>query len=369
MIPVFKPFFDETEINYLKPIFDSGWIGLGPKTREFEKKIAEYIGVKYAVGLNSATAALHLGLNCFNIENMEVITTPLTFVSTNHAIIYNKGIPVFCDVEQDTMNIDSNKIENLITKKTRGVIVVHYGGRSCELDKISQICLKHGLFLLEDCAHGMGGKFKDRRLGSIGDIGCFSFHAVKNLATGDGGMIVTKSKEFYDRLMRMRWLGITKDTYSRDLGQYSWFYDVQEFGFKYHMNDIIAAIGLAQFSKLEWMNDRRREISNKYDKELKDIGDIKLLGKKEYQYNAAHNYVIKTEQRDALNEYLKIKGISTGVHYYPNHLYEIYKAYYRECPVAEKEWKKLLTLPLYPSMTEEEFNMVIAEIKRFYNAG
>ncbi len=368
MIPVFKPFFDETELNYLKPVFESGWIGLGPKTKEFEQKIAEYIGVPYAVGVNSATAALHLGLRCFNIEGKEVITTPITFVSTNHAIIYNNGIPVFCDVEKDTMNIDPDRIESLITNNTAGVIVVHYGGRSCDLEKINQICSKHGLFLLEDCAHGMGGKFKDRRLGSIGNIGCFSFHAVKNLATGDGGMVVTKSKEFYEHLMRMRWLGITKDTYSRDLGQYSWYYDVLEFGFKCHMNDITAAIGLAQFGKLEWMNDRRSKISLNYDKKLHDVGDIQPLAHKEYQYSAAHNYVIKTDQRDALHEYLKTKGISTGVHYYPNHLYEIYKPYYRECPVAEEEWKKLLTLPLYPSMTDDEFDRVVAEIQKFYEA-
>lgn len=368
MIPVFKPYYDGKEIEYLKPVFESGWIGLGPKTKEFEKKFANFIGVKYAVGVNSATAALHLALECFNIKGKEVITTPMTFVSTNHAILYNGGIPVFCDVEPDTMNIDPQKIEKLITEKTRAIAVVHYGGRSCDLDAIQNICKKHNLLLMEDCAHSTGGKFKNEMLGSIGDVNCFSFHAVKNLATGDGGMITTNNKEYYDRIMKMRWMGITKDTYSRDLGQYSWYYDVVDLGFKYHMNDITAAIGLAQFEKIEWMNNMRREFTEKYDLELKNVGDIELIAHKSYQHSATHNYVIKTSKRDELNEYLKNKGISTGVHYYPNHLYEMYKPFYRECPITEKEWKKLLTLPLFPSLKNEEFELITESIREFYNA-
>lgn len=367
MIPVFRPYYDEKELEFLRPVFESGWIGLGPKTKEFEEKFASYIGVKYAVGLNSATAALHLALDCFGIGGKEVITTPMTFVSTNHAILYNKGIPVFCDVEPDTMNIDPKKLEELITEKTVAVIAVHYGGRSCNLESIIEICKKHNLFLLEDCAHATGGKYRNQMLGSIGDIGCFSFHAVKNLATGDGGMAVTNNGRYYERLLKMRWVGITKDTYSRDLGQYSWYYDVDDLGYKYHMNDITAAIGLAQLEKLEWMNQRRREITKLYEDELKDLTEIELLLHHDYQFNAAHNFVIKASARDGLNDYLKTKGISTGVHYYPNHLYEMYKPYYRPCPVAESEWKRLLTLPVFPSLKDDEIAFIVREIKTFYS--
>ena len=304
MIPVFKPFYDDRELEALKPVFQSGWIGLGPKTKEFEEKFAKYIGVKYAIGVNSATAALHLAIDCFDIKDKEIITTPITFVSSNHIILYKGGIPVFCDVESDTMNIDPEKIESLINKNTAGIIIVHYGGRSCEMDKIGEICRQNNLFLIEDCAHAAGGKYKNKMLGSIGDLGCFSFHAVKNIATADGGMVTTNNKEFYERIIKMRWLGITKDTFSRDLGHYSWYYDVIDFGFKYHMNDITAAIGIVQLEKLEDMNNRRREIVEIYNKELREVGDIVPIAIKNYQFISAHNYVIKTAHRDKLNEYL-----------------------------------------------------------------
>ena len=183
MIPVFKPYYDGTEIEYLRSVFESAWLGLGPKTKEFEKRFAELIGVEYAIGLNSATAALHLAFEYYKIAGKEVITTPITFVSTNHAILYNNGIPKFCDVEGDTMNIDAHKIEEFITEKTAGIVVVHYGGRSCDMDHIKHIADRYNLFLIEDCSHATGGKFKDQPLGSIGNVGCFSFHAVKNLTT------------------------------------------------------------------------------------------------------------------------------------------------------------------------------------------
>ena len=365
MIPVFRPYTDGKELEYLKDVIDSGWWGLGPKTKELENRFADFIGSKYAVGLNSATAALHLALKCIGIENKEVITTAMTFVSTNHAILYNGGTPVFCDIEKDTLNIDPNKIEELITEKTKAIIVVHFGGRACDMDKIMSIAKKHNLYVIEDCAHSAGGKYKDKMLGSIGDFGSFSFQAVKNMATGDGGMLVTNNHKWYDRLQKLRWVGITKDTFSRDTGKYSWFYDVVELGYKYHMNDITAAIGLAQFEKLEFMNSIRKKWSEYYDKNLKNIGDIELPPKKDFMEPAYHNYVIKTEKRDELQEYLKEKGISTGVHYYPNHLYDMYKPYYRELPITESIWKKLLTLPLFPSLKQEEIDFIIESIKEF----
>ncbi len=366
MIPVFRPYTDGKEIEYLKEVIDSGWWGLGPKTKEFEEKFAKYIDVKYAVGLNSATVALDLAFKAIGIENKEVITTSMTFVSTNHAILYNKGIPVFCDIEPDTLNIDANKIEELITEKTKAIIVVHYGGRACDMDKIMNIAKKYNLKVVEDCAHACGGKYKNKMLGSIGDFGCFSFQAVKNLSTGDGGMLTNNDKETYDYLMKYRWVGITKDTFSRDKGKYSWFYDVVNLGHKFHMNDITAAIGLAQFEKLEWMNKQREKWTNYYNENLVRVGDIELPVKKEHMKPAYHNYVIKTERRNELQEYLKAKDISTGVHYYPNHLYAMYKPYYRELPVTESIWKKLITLPLYPGMTEEDVKLVIDLIRSYF---
>lgn len=369
MIPVFRPAYDEREVSALRETLLSGWIGLGPKTCLFEEKFAKYLNVPYCLALNSATAALHLSMHCLNLQGAEVITTPMTFVSTNHAILYVGAKPVFCDVEPDTMNIDATKVERLITSRTKAVVCVHYGGRSCDMDVLLDVCRRNKLFLIEDCAHAAGGRYKNRMLGSIGDLGCFSFHAVKNIATGDGGMISTSSAEYHERIKRLRWLGITADTFSRGSEKkYNWQYDVVELGFKSHMNDISAVLGLVQLEKIEELNNARRRLTAVYDRELNGVGDIELLAHREYQFSAAHNYVIKTARRDELNLFLKGEGVSTGVHYYPNHLYEMYKPYYRECPVVEHEWRKLLTLPLYPDLKDGEIELVISLIRKFYSA-
>jgi len=360
MIPVYRPYHDELEMKYLREVIESGWWGMGPKTLEFEKKFAAYIGSKHALGLNSATAALHLALMCIGVKDAEVITPSMTFVSTNHAILYNEGIPVFCDVEPDNLNVTAELIEPLITSRTKAIIVVHYGGYACDMDSIMDLARKHKLAVVEDCAHACGGKYKDKMLGSIGDFGSFSFQAVKNLSTGDGGMLTTNNDEWAKRIKKLRWVGISKDTFDRGAGNsYDWFYDVTELGYKYHMNDIIAAIGLAQFEKLEWMNDRRRYWSQRYQDAFKDKPAIICPIIKDYMYPACHNFVIKVSNRDQIRKALMEIGITSGVHYYPNHLFEMYKPYYRELPISESIWKTLVTLPLFPAMSEAEFGKIV----------
>lgn len=367
MIPVFKPCYGKEELEALKEPFDTGWIGLGPKTKEFEEKFADYIGVKYAIATNSCTAALHLAMKVIGVEGFEVITTPLTFVSTNHAIIYNDGVPVFSDIYPDTLNIDPDQINKSITDKTKAIVTVHYGGHPCDMDIIMDTARKHNLVVIEDVAHGCGGEYKGKKLGSLGDIACFSFHAVKNLATGDGGMITTNNAEVHNRLLKLRWLGITKDTWAREDKDknYSWYYNIEEVGYKYHMNDITAALGLVQLNKLDRTNSRRSEITEKYNKGFADLNWIETPTLKSYAKSACHNYVIKMDERDKLNIYLKERGISTSVHYIPNNHYEMYKNCRGETPVCEKVWKKLLTLPLFPDMTDSEVDTVIQQIKLF----
>lgn len=367
MIPVFKPSYGEEELEALKEPFKTGWIGLGPKTKEFEKKFAEYIGVKYAVATNSCTAALHLAMKVMRVEDYEVITTPLTFISTNHAIVYNNGIPVFADIYPDTLNISPDEIENLITNRTRAIVAVHYGGHPCDMDLINEIAKKHNLVVIEDAAHGCGGEYKGRKIGSLGDIACFSFHAVKNLATADGGMITTNDPAIYTSLLKLRWLGISKDTWAREDKdrKYSWYYNIEEVGYKYHMNDINAALGLVQLKKLDRMNDRRREITEKYNNKFSDLDWIETPIVKSYAKSACHNYVIKVEERDRLNIYLQEKGISTGVHYIPNNHYQMYKNCRGETPVCEEVWAKLLTLPLFPDLTDPEVDMIVEMVRRF----
>jgi len=368
MIPVFKPKMNKEEIlSELGKIFDAGWIGMGPKTLEFENKFAEYIGMKYALGLNSATAALHLANLVLGIKKGdEVIVPSMTFVSTALGPLYCGAKPIFADMEEDTLCIDLKDIEKKITKKTKAIMSVHYGGHACKMDEIMKIAKKHNLYVIEDAAHACGAKYKDKMLGSIGDIGCFSFHAVKNLPTGDGGMIVTNDKKIYEKLQKLRWVGIDKSTWQRSSSmKYSWRYSVDELGFKYHMNDITAVIGMAQLKVLDEHNALRRKYAEKYNKALEGLKWIELPVEKEYAFSSRHNYVIKTEKRDELNEYLASKEISTGVHYEPIHHYKVFGKVKTSLPVTEKVWKNLLTLPLYPDMSEEDFDKIVSEIKKF----
>ena len=367
MIPVFKPSFGEEELEALREPFRTGWIGLGPKTREFEQRFAEYIGTRFAIAVNSGTAALHLALKVVEIKEMEVITTPLTFISTNHVILYNSAIPVFADIEPDTLNINFKEIQKNITAKTKAILVVHYGGHACDMDPILEIAKEKNLWVVEDAAHGSGGEYKGRKLGSLGNLGCFSFHAVKNMSTGEGGMITTDDPELYGRLLKLRWMGISKDTWSREEKdeKYSWYYNVEEVGFKCHMNDIPAAIGLVQLKKLEKMNLRRKEITERYNKGLENLKWLETPVIRPYARSSHHNYVIKVEERDQLNIYLQEKGISTGVHYIPSNHYDMYRPFRGETPVSDTVWKKLLTLPLFPDLKDEEVDYIIREIKEF----
>ena len=365
---------DEDEKKAVIEVIESGWIGNGPKTAEFEEKFAQLIHVPHAIALNSATASLHLAMVLSEIEGFEVITTPMTFISSNHAILYAGGTPVFVDIEADTLNIDPDLIELSITEKTKAIMVVHYGGHACRMDKIITIANKHDLLLIEDSAHGTGGMFRNSMLGSIGDFGCFSFHAVKNIATGDGGMLTFKSDGYAGRARSLSWLGISRGTWDRvDGEEYSWKYDVEELGFKYQMNDIAASIGLVQLSKLDKVNKIRRELANRYSDYLGDFDWIETPVEKDYAKSSWHNYVIKVTDssiRNPLIDHLKRLGISTGMHYIPNHLYGMYQRYVRQpLPVAERMWQRLITLPLFPDLSIQDQDKVISAIRDFDKRG
>lgn len=358
---LFKPKMITSEIlEKLKYILDSGWVGLGGVTKEFEDAFSQYVGCNFSIAVNSATSALHLALICAEInEGDEVITTPMSFVSTNHVILYQKAVPVFCDINSDTLNIDINKVEKLITNKTKAIMLVHYGGCPYEhIDVLRNIAEKYNLWIIEDAAHATGARYtKGDNIGSNSkyerNLTCFSFHAVKNLPTADGGMITTNSYEIDKRLRKLRWLGIDKDTYNRaGVGNtYKWMYSVDEVGYKYHMNDITATIGLVQLQYLDFHNHHRRTISQMYrdfidsDKILGFVGEIynPISGAE----SACHLCVIKVANRDSLIGLMNNNGIYPGVHYYPNHLYPVYKKYYRKLPNAEKVWKDIISLPLH----------------------
>ena len=367
MIPVFKPKMNTEKIlNELELILDSGWIGLGPKTIEFEEKFADYIGVKYAVAMNSATAALHLSNHVLNLKpDDEVIVPSMTFASTALSVLYAGATPVFCDILHDTLCLDPKDIERKITKKTKAIIPVHFGGHSCLMDEILDIANINNLTIIEDVAHGCGGRYKNKMLGSIGSMGCFSFHAVKNLSAGDGGMVTTNDKDTYNKLKKLRWLGIDKDTWDRSNNTYSWQYSIDELGYKYHMNDITAVIALAQLETLEDDNHRRKDIFDKYNSILGNVQWLDVPKHAIYTESACHNYIIKTPMRNELNGYLSENGISTGVHYEPIHHYKIFNNRNPDVPVTNKVWTDLLTLPMFPDLRDNEIEKITSYIIKF----
>ena len=271
-IPVFRPNMNKAKIlKELEKIFDTGWIGLGPKTEEFGSKFAFYHRTKYGIALNSATAALHLALVASGIKKGDEVLVPsMTFVSTALVALYEDAIPVFVDVEPDTLCMDIKDLEKKITKKSKVIIPVHFGGHACKMDELMNLARKNNLIVIEDCAHATGAKYKNKPLGSFGLMGCFSFHAVKNLTTGDGGMIITDDEKINNKLRKLRWVGIDRDTWSRTGIKYSWRYTVDELGYKYHMNDITAVIGLVQLETVEQDNKKRRNLAQRYQKKLED---------------------------------------------------------------------------------------------------
>ncbi|MBU0980901.1 MAG: DegT/DnrJ/EryC1/StrS family aminotransferase [Nanoarchaeota archaeon] len=368
MIPVFRPSYSEKEVEAVRETLKSGWWGAGPKAAEFEKRFADFIGTKHAVSLNSCTAAFHLLSDILKLpKGSEVITTPLTFVSSAYIASYAGLKLVFADVEEDTLNIDPDDVKKKLTSKSKLLMPVHYGGHACRMDELKEISDKHDLVLIEDAAHATGGKYKGKMLGSLGDAAGFSFQAVKNLATGDGGMLTTDNAEWAERAKVLRWVGINKDTSERTgRDQYSWEYRITDIGYKFQMCDIIAAIGLVQLDRLEEMNGKRRQITECYNEAFSNLSWLDTPVMKDYADHANHNYVIKVRKdRERFISELKKQGISTGVHYLPLYMHPVFKGTKAKCPIADRVWKQLVTLPLYPDMTEEEMNKVIGAVKSF----
>ena len=367
MINVFKPAMGDEEIQAVAEVIRSGWIGLGPKTAEFEREFAAFAGVPHAVALNSCTAALDLALKLLGIKNGdEVIVPTMTFVSTAHAVAYNLAHPIFADVDIHTRNIDLKDVERKITARTKAIVAVHYAGRPVELDALKE--LAGDIPIIEDAAHACGSFFKGRPIGSRGNIACFSFHAVKNLAMGDGGALTTTNKKWSERAKRLRWLGIDKGTWDRTAvdQSYWWEYYVDEIGLKCHLNDIAAAIGLVQLKKLEKMNERRRMIKNLYNQGLKELERVTLPADDDEDHQSSwHIYSICCDLRDKLSVFLQDRGISTGVHYKPIHLYKCYGSRTR-LPTAERLFERILSLPMYPTLPDEDVYRIIDCIKDFY---
>ena len=367
-IPVFRPSFADEEFAAVHDVLSSGWVGRGPRTIEFEQAFAAYIGAEHAVALNSATAALHIAMLLAQVDGQEVLTSSLTFVSSTQAIVLGGGRPVFCDIDPDTLTIDPEEVARKVTPTTRAIVVVHYGGHPCDMDPIMDVARTHGLTVVEDAAHGCGGSYKGRMIGSLGDMACFSFQATKNLTTGDGGMLVTNDGDLAERARKLRWVGISRPTWERFRSgepRRSWMYEVEEVGYKYEMNDLAAAIGLAQLGRLEHLNGERRRLLTRYREALADVDGVEVVPQRSHAESACYSAVIKCGNRDELYAHLDLEGIDSNVHYYPNHMLSIFRAYTTRLPETEAEWQRILTIPLHPDLSMQDQDRVIDSIRRF----
>ena len=368
-IPFHKTHTTDEELNAVTEAIRSGWLTMGPKTVEFENEFKAYIGSSEAISTNSATAALHLALKAIGLKrDDEVIVPTYTFVATAEVVTYFDAIPVLCDVEEDTHNIDVSKIEQLITDRTKVIIPVHFAGQPCDMDEIYEIAEKYDLYIIEDAAHAIPSSYKGVRIGNLkkSDIACFSFYATKTLSTGEGGMATTNDSVYAKKMKINRLHGISKDAWDRYTAKGNWFYEVVDNGNKYNTTDINSALGLVQLEKQEFLRNRRTHIASRYDEAFCNNPNIVTPFIKEDRETSWHLYVIKIGNRDETIEKLKEYGVGCSVHFIPIHMHPYYREKYgydsEDYPVANMVYKRALSLPIYPDMTDAEISYVIKKV-------
>ena len=368
-IPLFDLNFDEREEQAVLETIQSKWISTGPKTAAFEEKFASMLHAKHAVALSNCTVSLHLALKLADVQaGDEVICPSLTFVATVNSIRYVDAIPVFADVTSyEDPTIDPEDIRRKITPKTKAIMVMHYGGFACDMDKIMQIAQEHNLKVIEDACHGPLSEYKGKKLGTIGDVGCFSFFSNKNISTGEGGMLITNNDEYASRTKLLRSHGMTTMSYERASG-HSTAYDVVELGYNYRMDDIHSSIGLVQLDKIEADLIKRAEVRELYLSLLKDIPGIIIPFRDYTEFTSNYIFPIalkdgNAEKRDQIRASLAEAGIQTSIHYPAVHRFSIYKEYYSELPVTDYLVDNLITLPMYSNLTEEQVHYICSTIK------
>jgi len=403
MIPYGRQTIDEDDIKAVIEVLRSDWLTTGPKVAEFEQAVADYVGAKYAVAVNSGTAALHAAMYAIDIKlGNEVIVPPMTFAATANCVIYQGGTPVFADVDPGTLLLDPVKVEEKITENTKAIIGVDYAGQPCDWDRLREIADKHELRLVADGCHALGAEYKGRKVGTLADMTIFSFHPVKHITTGEGGMITTDDPELAGRMRLFRTHGITRDPkcfsspasgLRPPVSDSSWFYEMVDLGYNYRITDFQCALGISQLKKLPRFLERRREIAARYDEAFASFSGIEPLGLRSdvvssskainlstYRLNsltaisthAYHLYVIRIDpnvlgiDRATLFTDLRGKGIGVNVHYIPVHLHPFYREKFHTgpglCPVAETTYEQIISIPMFPGMTDSDIEAVLDAI-------
>jgi dTDP-4-amino-4,6-dideoxygalactose transaminase len=370
MIKLSRGSLGEEELEEVRSAFEYGYFGLASKVDEFENQLKLFLGAKHVIATNTGTSALHLALEAIGVKSGdEVIVPSLTFVASFQAISMTGAEPVSCEVHPDTLLLDLKDVKNKITDKTKAIMPVHYAGNPCDMTGLLEIKKQKGIRIIEDAAHAFGSTYKDKMIGSFGDATCFSFDSIKNMTCGEGGAIAFNDSSLSPILLKKRLLGIDRESQTTTLWkERNWFYDVSTLGFRYHMSNINAAIGLAQIKKVESFIARRREICQQYDSAFKDISGLKYLPIN-YKTTAPHIYVllILDKKRDGLMQFLKNKNIETGIPYIPNHLHTFYKRENHKLPSTEKVFDEILALPLHPELSNADIEYVITSSKEFFS--
>lgn len=368
MIPYGRQTIEEDDIQAVVDVLRSDYLTTGPKIAEFEKMVADYVGAKYAVAISNGTSALHAACFAAGIQpGDEVITTPLTFAASANCVLYCGGTPVFADVDPKTYNIDPEDIRRKITDKTKAIIAVHLAGQPCDMDEIHKIAKEHDLLVIEDGAHALGSVYKGKKVGTLSDMTTFSFHPVKPITTGEGGMIVTDNEQFYQKMRLFRSHGITREENLMTRNDGPWFYQQLDLGYNYRITDIQCALGCSQMKKLDRFLARRKQIVARYNEAFADCENIITPYQLPETESGWHLYIVQVKNCDRRKvfEALREQGIAVNVHYIPVYMHPYYQEHgYKDvhCKNAEEIYSHIITLPLYPALTEEQQKFVIEKI-------
>jgi dTDP-4-amino-4,6-dideoxygalactose transaminase len=374
-LPFALPHITQAEIDEVVDTLRSGWLTTGPKTKRFEREFATRVGTPYALAVNSATAAMHLALDALGLQpDDEVIVPVYTFTATAEVVVYLRAKPIFVDVDPVTCNLDPAQLEKHITPRTRAIMVVHIAGLPAEMDAIRALAKTYNLSVIEDAAHAFPAKYRGQMIGTISDFTAFSFYATKTLATGEGGMLTTANPEFAERASMMALHGISRDAWKRYSAEGSWYYEVLQAGYKYNMTDIAAALGLHQLARSQWLLERRRSIAQRYTEAFSQWPEVEPPPNPAHVEHAWHLYLLRlrperlTITRDAFIQALTKANIGTSVHFIPLHLHPFYRDTYHlqaeDFPAALHAYQRVISLPIYPAMADEDVEDVIAAIEQ-----
>ncbi|MEK4146260.1 UDP-4-amino-4,6-dideoxy-N-acetyl-beta-L-altrosamine transaminase [Robertmurraya sp. FSL W8-0741] len=370
-----QQWIDEEDVRIVVDTLKGAFITQGPAIEQFERTVAEYVGAKYAVAFSNGTAALHGACFAAGIgKGDEVITSPITFAASSNCVLYCGGRPVFVDIDERTYNIDPKKISRAITENTKAIVAVDFTGQPADMDAIREIAAEHKLVVIEDAAHSLGASYKGQKIGTLADMTMFSFHPVKHVTTAEGGMIVTNSQEYAEKLKRFRSHGITNLHLSKDEGP--WYYEMIELGYNYRLTDLQASLGVSQMKKLDSFIERRRMIVANYNKEFSKLDGVQIPYQLQSTDSSWHLYMLQLDLskfkagRRAIFEALRAENIGVHVHYLPVYHHPYYQGLGYEkglCPIAEEWYESAITIPLFPKMSDEDVQSVIEAVRKVIN--